>query len=89
MALTGHTYQAIADGSGTPTGQTVYKLVAEALEQQQVETVDERCQLELSRLDLLQYGIKQGQPSSFTQVCTRRRHHGLRRWSGGHCVITS
>ena len=42
MALTGHTYQAIADRLGYANRADGVQAVAEALEQQQVETVDER-----------------------------------------------
>lgn len=55
MALTGYTYQAIADQLGYASRGTVHRIVTKALKEQQVESVDELRQLELDRLDMLQY----------------------------------
>src|SRR4051794_26873542 len=57
MALTGSTYQAIADELGSANRGTVYRLVKNALEDRQVETIDELRQLEVRRLDALQVAI--------------------------------
>ena len=57
MALTGSSYQAIADELGYANRGTVYRLVKNALEDRQVETIDELRQLEVERLDALQVAI--------------------------------
>ena len=57
MALTGSSYQAIADELGYANRGTVYRLVKNALEDRQVETIDELRRLEVERLDSLQVAI--------------------------------
>src|SRR3954453_6371409 len=57
MALTGSSYQAIADELGYANRGTVYRLVKNALEDRQVETIDELRQLEVDRLDALQVAM--------------------------------
>src|SRR6476659_5095354 len=57
MALTGSSYQAIADELGYANRGTVYRLVKNALEDRQVETIDELRRLEVDRLDALQVAI--------------------------------
>ena len=57
MALTGSSYQAIADELGYANRGTVYRLVKNALEDREVETIDELRQLEVDRLDALQVAI--------------------------------
>jgi hypothetical protein len=54
MRLTGSTYQAIADQMGYANRGTVYRLVTNALQQHEMETVEELRQLEIDRLDDLQ-----------------------------------
>jgi hypothetical protein len=60
MALTGSSYQAIADKLGYANRGTVYRLVKNALEDRQVESIDELRQLEADRLDALQVAIWEG-----------------------------
>jgi hypothetical protein len=55
MALIGHTYQAIADELGYANRGTVHRLVKTALADHEMDSVDELRQLELDRLDRLQY----------------------------------
>jgi transposase-like protein len=57
MALTGSSYQAIADELGYANRGTVYRLVKNALEHREVETIDELRGLEVDRLDSLQVAI--------------------------------
>jgi hypothetical protein len=57
MALTGSSYQAIADELGYANRGTVYRLVKNALEDREVETIDELRRLEVDRLDSLQVAI--------------------------------
>jgi transposase-like protein len=57
MALTGSSYQAIADELGYANRGTVYRLVKNALEDREVETIDELRGLEVDRLDSLQVAI--------------------------------
>jgi hypothetical protein len=57
MALTGSSYQAIADELGYANRGTVYRLVKNALEDRQVESIDELRRLEVDRLDALQVAI--------------------------------
>lgn len=57
MALTGASYQAIADELGYANRGTVYRLVKNALEDRQVETIDELRRLEVYRLDAPQVAI--------------------------------
>jgi transposase-like protein len=57
MALTGSSYQAIADELGYANRGTVYRLVKNALEDREVETIDELRQLEVERLDALRVAI--------------------------------
>jgi hypothetical protein len=57
MALTGSSYQAIADELGYANRGTVYRLVKNALEERQAETIDELRQLQVDRLDALQVAI--------------------------------
>jgi hypothetical protein len=57
MALTGSSYQAIADELGYANRGTVYRLVKNALEDRAVETIDELRRLEVERLDSLQVAI--------------------------------
>ena len=54
MALTGYTYQAIADQLGYASRGRVHWLVTKALKAPQIDSVDELRQLELERLDVLQ-----------------------------------
>jgi hypothetical protein len=55
MALIGHTYQAIADELGYASRGTVHRIVKTALADHEMDSVDELRQLELERLDALQY----------------------------------
>jgi hypothetical protein len=57
MALTGSSYQAIADELGYANRCTVYRLVKNALADRQVESIDELRRLEVDRLDALQVAI--------------------------------
>ncbi len=57
MALTGSSYQAIADELGYANRGTVYRLVKNALENREVETIDDLRRLEVDRLDTLQVAI--------------------------------
>jgi hypothetical protein len=57
LALTGSSYQVIADELGYANRGTVYRLVKNALEDRQVETIDELRRLEVDRLDSLQVAI--------------------------------
>jgi transposase-like protein len=57
MALTGSSYQAIADQLGYANRGTVYRLSKNAVENRQAETIDELRQLEVERLDALQVAI--------------------------------
>ena len=57
MALTGSSYQVIADELGYANRGTVYRLVKNALEDRQIETIDELRQLEVERLDALQVAV--------------------------------
>jgi hypothetical protein len=51
--VSGSSYQAIADELGYANRGTVYRLVKNALEDREVETIDELRQLEVARLDTL------------------------------------
>jgi transposase-like protein len=55
MSLIGHTYQAIADELGYANRGTVHRIVKAALADHEMDSVDELRQLELDRLDTLQY----------------------------------
>ena len=57
MALTGSSYQAIADELGYANRGTVYRLVRNALEDREVDTIGELRRLEVDRLDTLQVSI--------------------------------
>jgi transposase-like protein len=57
LALTGSSYQAIADELGYANRGTVYRLVNNALKDREVETIDELRRLEVDRLDSLQVAI--------------------------------
>src|SRR3954451_16820147 len=54
LVLTGHTYQQVADHMGYANRGTVYRIVQEALQARQADSIDELRQLEMSRLDALQ-----------------------------------
>src|SRR6478672_12893978 len=57
LALTGSSYQAIADELGYANRGTVYRLVKNALEDREAETIDDLRQLEVDRLDALQVAV--------------------------------
>ena len=55
MAVIGHTYQAIADELEYANRGAVQRIVKTALSDHEMDSVDELRQLELDRLDMLQY----------------------------------
>jgi transposase-like protein len=57
LAVSGSSYQAIADELGYANRGTVYRLVKNALEDREAETIDELRQLEVDRLDSLQAAV--------------------------------
>ncbi len=57
MAAGGCTYQQIADELGYANRGTVHRLIREALEAQQVESVDLLRTVEVQRLDALQASL--------------------------------
>lgn len=54
LALSGATYQRIAEEMGYASRGTVYRIVQQALTRAEAETIDELRELELKRLDALQ-----------------------------------
>jgi transposase-like protein len=57
LAVSGHTYQQIADELGYANRGTVHRIVREALEAQQVQSVELLREVEVRRLDALQVGL--------------------------------
>lgn len=57
MALSGSSYQAIADELGYANRGTVYRIVQSALHDREAESIDELRQLEMDRLDALQAAV--------------------------------
>lgn len=57
LAAGGHTYQQIADELGYANRGTVHRIVHEALEAQQVQSVELLREVEVRRLDALQVGL--------------------------------
>jgi hypothetical protein len=57
LAVSGHSYQAIADLMGYANRGTVYRIVQEALKAHQATSIDEVRELEATRLDALQAAL--------------------------------